>query len=86
MDFITVLQAVTQFHEKLDRLVATATANKEILDRLQLVLDHVVDQLEDFTNRFDTLEKLNDAQKRLDGMLIDASEVSCPPSDGPAQT
>ena len=86
MDFITVLQAVTQFHEKLDQLVATATANKAILDRLQIVLDHVVDQLEDFSNRFDTLEKLNGAQKRLDEMLIDASAASSPPSGGQAQT
>ena len=86
MDFVTVLGAVSQFHEKLDRLVATATANKEILDRLQLVLDHVVDQLEIFTNRYGTLEKLNGAQKRLDGMLIDASAASSPPSGGQAQT
>ena len=81
-----MLQAVTQFHEKLDQLVATATANNEILDRLQIVLDHVVDQLEDFTNRFNTLEKLNDVQKRLDGMLIDASAASSPLSGGQAQT
>ena len=79
MDFITVLQAVTQFHEKLDHLVATATANKEILDRLQLVLDHIVDQIEDLSNKYQTLEKLNDAQGRLN-MLIDAGEVSSPPS------
>ena len=79
MDFITVLQAVTQFHEKLDQLVATATANKEILDRLQLVLDHIVDQIEDLSNKYQTLEKLNDAQGRLN-MLIDAGEVSSPPS------
>ena len=79
MDFITVLQAVTQFHEKLDQLVATATANKEILDRLQLVLDHIVDQIEDLSNKYQTLEKLNDAQGRLN-MLIDAGEASSPPS------
>ena len=79
MDFITVLQAVTQFHEKLDQLVATATANKEILDGLQLVLDHIVDQIEDLSNKYQTLEKLNDAQGRLN-MLIDAGEVSSPPS------
>ena len=79
MDFITVLQAVTQFHEKLDQLVATATANKEILDRLQLVLDHIVDQIEDLSNKYQTLEKLTDAQGRLN-MLIDAGEVSSPPS------
>ena len=74
-----MLQAVTQFHEKLDQLVATATANKEILDRLQLVLDHIVDQIEDLSNKYQTLEKLNDAQGRLN-MLIDAGEVSSPPS------
>ena len=80
MDFITVLQAVTQFHEKLDQLVATATSNKEILDRLQLVLDHIVDQIEDLSNKYQTLEKLNDVQGRLNRMLIDAGEVSSPPS------
>ena len=85
MDFITVLQAVTQFHEKLDQLVATATANKEILDRLQLVLDHIVDQIEDLSNKYQTLEKLNDAQGRLN-MLIDAGEVSSPPSGAQGQT
>ena len=85
MDFITVLQAVTQFHDKLDQLVATATANKEILDRLQLVLDHIVDQIEDLSNKYQTLEKLNDAQGRLN-MLIDAGEVSSPPSGAQGQT
>ena len=85
MDFITVLQAVTQFHEKLDQLVATANANKEILDRLQLVLDHIVDQIEDLSNKYQTLEKLNDAQGRLN-MLIDAGEVSSPPSGAQGQT
>ena len=85
MDFITVLQAVTQFHEKLDQLVATATANKEILDRLQLVLDHIVDQIEDLSNKYQTLEKLNDAQGRLN-MLIAAGEVSSPPSGAQGQT
>ena len=82
MDFITVLQAVTQFHEKLDQLAATATTNKEILDRLQLVLDHVVDQLEEC---YQTLGKLEEVQGRLNG-LIDASAASSPPSGGQAQT
>ena len=86
MDFITVLQAVTQFHEKLDQLVATATANKEILDRLQLVLDHVVDKIEDLSNKYETLDKLNDVQGRLNRMLIDAGEASSPPSNAPSQT
>ena len=85
MDFITVLQAVTQLHEKLDQLVATANAKKEILDRLQLVLDHIVDQIEDLSNKYQTLEKLNDAQGRLN-MLIDAGEVSSPPSGAQGQT
>ena len=86
MDFITVLQAVTQFHEKLDQLVATATANKEILDRLQLVLDHIVDKIEDLSNKYQTLDKLNDVQGRLNRMLIDAGEASSPPSSERAQT
>ena len=72
MDFVTVLGAVSQFHEKLDELIATATAHREILDRLQKVLDHVVDQLEDFSNKYRTLEELGKCQKRLDDMLIDA--------------
>ena len=81
-----MLQAVTQFHEKLDQLVATATANKEILDRLQLVLDHIVDKIEDLSNKYQTLDKLNDVQGRLNRMLIDAGEASSPPSNAPSQT
>ena len=81
-----MLQAVTQFHEKLDQLVATATANKEILDRLQLVLDHIVDKIEDLSNKYQTLDKINDVQGRLNRMLIDAGEASSPPSNAPSQT
>ena len=72
MDFVTVLGAVSQFHEKLDELLSTATANKAVLEKLQKVLDHVVDQLEDFSNKYRTLEELGKCQKRLDDMLIDA--------------
>ena len=52
MDFVTVLGAVSQFHEKLDELLSTATANKAVLAKLQKVLDIVVDQLEDFSNKY----------------------------------
>ena len=86
MDFITVLQAVSQFHEKLDELQATAAANREILEKLQKVLDHVVDKIEDLSNKYQTLEKLNDVQGRLNRMLIDAGEASSPPSNAPSQT
>ena len=86
MDFITVLQAVTQFHEKLDQLVATATANKEILDRLQLVLDHVVDQIQDLSNKYQTLVKIGEVQGRLNQMLIDVEAASSPPSGAQGQT
>ena len=86
MDFITVLQAVSQFHEKLDELQATATANREILDKMQRVLDLVVDQLQDFSNKYQTLEKINGLQGRLNAMLIDAGEASSPPSNAPSQT
>ena len=86
MDFITTLQAVSQFHEKLDELRATATANRAILEKLQKVLDLVMDQLQDFSNKYQTLDKLNDVQGRLNAMLIDAGEASSPPSNAPSQT
>ena len=86
MDFITTLQAVGQFHEKLDELRATATANRAILEKLQKVLDLVMDQLQDFSNKYQTLDKLNEVQGRLNQMLIDAGEASSPPSSAPSQT
>lgn len=87
MDLITVLGAVSQFHAKLDELIATATANRAILDRLQRVLDVVVDQMEDFSNKYRSLEAVGACQARLNQMVIDAGgAVSSPPSAGPAQT
>ena len=80
MDFITALQAVSQFHEKLDQLQATATANSEVLNKLQKVLDLVMDQLHEFSNKYKTLEKLGEVQGRLNQMLIDAGEEASTPS------
>ena len=80
MDFITALQAVSQFHEKLDKLQATATANREIISKLQKVLDLVMDQLHEFSNKYKTLEKLGEVQGRLNQMLIDAGEEASTPS------
>ena len=80
MDFITALQAVSQFHEKLDQLQATTTANSEVLNKLQKVLDLVMDQLHEFSNKYQTLEKLGEVQGRLNQMLIDAGEEASTPS------
>ncbi len=80
MDFITALQAVSQFHDKLDKLQATATGNREILSKLQKVLDLVMDQLHEFSNKYKTLEKLGEVQGRLNQMLIDAGEEASTPS------
>ena len=68
MDIIA-LQAVTQFHEKLDKLLA---ANKEILEKLQKIMDQVVQKT---VNDLAALE-LAKVQKRLDDMLIDVSAAS----------
>ena len=73
MDLVTMLQAVTQFHQKLDLLLATASANKKILEKLQIVLDVVVDQSRESA-------KLNEIQARLNKMVIDAEEPSFRPS------
>ena len=80
MDLITALQAVGQFHEKLDELQATTAANRVVLTKLQKVLDLVMDQLQEFSNKYDTLEKLGEVQGRLNRMLIDAGEAASTPS------
>ena len=68
MDIIA-LQAVTQFHEKLDKLLV---ANKEILEKLQEIMDQLVQKT---VNDLAAVE-LAKVQKRLDDMLIDVSAAS----------
>ena len=68
MDIIA-LQAVTQFHEKLDKLL---DANKEILEKLQEIMDQLVQKT---VNDLAAVE-LAKVQKRLDDMLIDVSAAS----------
>jgi len=86
MDFITALQAVSQFHEKLDELQATAAANREILEKLQKVLDVVMDQLQDFSNKYQTLVNIGEVQGRLNQMLIDVEAASSHPLGAPNPT
>ena len=71
---------MSQFHVKLDELQTTATSNREILTKLQKVLDLVMDQLAEFSNKYQTLEKLGEVQGRLNRMLIDAGEAVSTPS------
>ena len=82
MDIIA-LQAVTQFHEKLDKLLV---ANKEILEKLQKVLDVVMDQLQDFSNKYQTLVNIGEVQGRLNQMLIDVEAASSHPLGAPNPT
>jgi hypothetical protein len=78
MEYITLLQAVPQFHAKLDELKATGTANTAVLQRMQDILVTLVKEVGDLSNQLymhmNTQGRISSVEKRLDAMLIDAGK------------
>ena len=78
MNYIDLLQAIPQFHTKLDELSVKTESHKAILLRLQSILDMLVQQVGDLTYRLNCQVGLKNLEKRMDAMLIDAGKGVSP--------
>ena len=78
MDYITLLQAVPQFHQKLDEMAAKNERNHALLVRLKSILDMLVKEVGDLSNRYNCLERIKGVERRLDAMLIAAGKEASP--------
>ena len=86
MEYITLLQALPQFHAKLDELKAKGTADTVVLNQLREILATLVKEVGDLSNQLyrhmNCQGRINSVEKRLDAMLIDAGKgVSSRPAD-----
>ena len=78
MNYIDLLTAIPQFHQKLDELGVKTESNKAILLRLQSILDMLVQQVGDLTYRLNCQVGLKTLEKRMDAMLSDAGKAASP--------
>ena len=86
MEYITLLQALPQFHAKLDELKAKGSADAVVLAKMKDILETLVKDVGDLSKqlyRYLYLEdKISTVEKRLDAMLIDVGKgASCRPAD-----
>ena len=86
MEYITLLQALPQFHAKLDELKAKGSADTVVLAKMKDILETLVKDVGDLSKqlyRYLYLEdKISTVEKRLDAMLIDVGKgASSRPAD-----
>ena len=80
MDFVLILQTITQFHEILDKLLEKQTQNNAILEKLEKALELVVAKTDDLGNRLGVFDKLSDVRERLNKLIAGEKVVSSRPS------
>ena len=78
MNYIDLLQAVPQFHQKLDEMAAKSQNNHALLVHMKSILDTLVKEVGDLSNRYNCLERIKGVERRLDAMIISSGKGVSP--------